>query len=384
MDDHLGGRGSTIKAHKKIPVYVVEYHQEVLPFVYKNIGSKYLPLEGSTIIHFDSHPDMLIPKDMPAETVFDKHALFECLSIENWILPAVYAGHFKNLLWIKPPWAQQMLDSSQTFNIGKEINSGTIRVDCKENYFISECLYTRTQCLESTRAVDLHVATLGNEINGIGDDMSIIHKVITKYDAPIVLDIDLDFFSTSNPFKKTYEKACLYERLKTIYAFELPSSKDDGTISEVVESRKKQLDELEGIFKHLESTRKMPDIEEQSELYKMVDDLRKVMLDNYEDKDVDWLLVHDAGCTCDDSELPHHVSTGEELNIMFKSFKSFLEMMPKCPVIVTISRSTDDDYTPFENVELIQETVVKLLKETFNCDEPLLDYLNKPDSEEEK
>ena len=49
---------------------------QVLPFIYRCMGSKHLPLEGNTIIHLDSHPDMLIPKDMPADTVWDKHELF--------------------------------------------------------------------------------------------------------------------------------------------------------------------------------------------------------------------------------------------------------------------------------------------------------------------
>nr|CAD7407913.1 unnamed protein product [Timema poppensis] len=48
----------------------------VLPFIYRCMGSKHLPLEGNTIIHLDSHPDMLIPKEMAADTVWDKHELF--------------------------------------------------------------------------------------------------------------------------------------------------------------------------------------------------------------------------------------------------------------------------------------------------------------------
>nr|CAD7442966.1 unnamed protein product [Timema bartmani] len=48
----------------------------VLPFIYRCMGSKHLPLEGNTIIHLDSHPDMLIPREMAADTVWDKHELF--------------------------------------------------------------------------------------------------------------------------------------------------------------------------------------------------------------------------------------------------------------------------------------------------------------------
>jgi len=115
------------KKFKELPIYIAENHNEVLPFIYRCMGSKHLPLEGNTIIHLDSHPDMLIPKDMPADTVWDKHELFSRVSIENWMMPAAYAGHFSNLVWIKPPWARQMLDGAHTFLIGRQRNSGEIR-----------------------------------------------------------------------------------------------------------------------------------------------------------------------------------------------------------------------------------------------------------------
>nr|CAD7609084.1 unnamed protein product [Timema genevievae] len=64
------------KIFKELPIYTVENHDEVLPFIYRCMGSKHLPLEGNTIIHLDSHPDMLIPREMAADTVWDKHELF--------------------------------------------------------------------------------------------------------------------------------------------------------------------------------------------------------------------------------------------------------------------------------------------------------------------
>jgi hypothetical protein len=59
---------------------VASYFQ-VLPFIYRCMGSKHLPLEGNTLIHLDSHPDMLIPKGMPADTVWDKYELFRSVSL---------------------------------------------------------------------------------------------------------------------------------------------------------------------------------------------------------------------------------------------------------------------------------------------------------------
>lgn len=116
------------RTYKELPIVIVENHHEVIPFIYKAIGSKYLPLQGSVMIHLDSHPDLLIPNDMKAETVFEKYALFEHLSIENWIMPAAYAGHFNKICWVRPPWCSQIREGSHSFHIGEDRNSKCIRV----------------------------------------------------------------------------------------------------------------------------------------------------------------------------------------------------------------------------------------------------------------
>lgn len=93
---------------EKIPIFVVEDHNDVLQFIYRCLGARRIPFYGNKIIHFDSHPDMTIPKYMPAEYVQDKEKLFDTLSIENWLMPAAYAGHIDQMIWMKPVWANQM------------------------------------------------------------------------------------------------------------------------------------------------------------------------------------------------------------------------------------------------------------------------------------
>nr|CAD7433618.1 unnamed protein product [Timema monikensis] len=80
QEQYVGRRAAAVKNPIPIGASVLMrnhlFSNVVLPFIYRCMGSKHLPLEGNTIIHLDSHPDMLIPKEMAADTVWDKHELF--------------------------------------------------------------------------------------------------------------------------------------------------------------------------------------------------------------------------------------------------------------------------------------------------------------------
>lgn len=319
---------------------------------------------------------------MPAETVFNKEELFEKISIADWMLPAAYAGHFKNIVWIKPPWAKQIPEGSLTFRIG-ETDEGTIAVDCKENYFVSECLFVPTKKLKNSREVVLEVVTIGKTVDGLSDDFREIQKILNAYitnTTSYILDIDLDFFSTSNPFIAVYSKAAMYERVKRLYPYKPPKSLSDTDVCEAVQKRIAQVEDMERCFKMLQEKRDLANSE--SDAHRGIRELRKALLEHYEDKDVDWTLVMDACATCDDTPLPHHVSSNEELEVMFEAFGNFLDVLAEPPVIVTVSRSTVDDYTPEEDVEEIQKRALELVSKKFVCDEPTLEYLL--DESEEK
>lgn len=59
-----------------------------------------------------------------------------------------------------------------------------------------------------------------------GSIASILRQYLPEKDMAYVLDIDLDFFSTKNPFRTLYERANLYEKLGPLYSFSRPSSSD--------------------------------------------------------------------------------------------------------------------------------------------------------------
>lgn len=322
---------------------------------------------------------MLIPLEMTAETVYEKEKLFDIVGIADWMLPAAYAGHFKNLVWLKPPWAKQIEEGQQLFHVGATRSDNTIRVDCKENYFVSECLFCPTEELINSKEVSLEVITLGKRLEGGSDDFNGVRNILEKYVdkcTPYILDIDLDFFSTNNPFESVFSKASMYSKLKHIYKYDPPKSKSLEDILVSTKKREKQISHLHSIFQTLQDAKLLPECPSDSSiLHDAVGNLRSDILKHYKEEEIDWLLVHDAGCTCDDTDLPNHVSTKEEIDEMLECFENFLEVLVQAPVIITISRSTEDDYTPGEDVDYIQTKVLELLHRKFVCDAPVLDYL---------
>ncbi|NWZ25237.1 CE022 protein, partial [Asarcornis scutulata] len=439
-----GPAGRRLRAYTALPVRVVEEHQDVLPFIYRAIGSKHLPASNISFVHLDSHPDLLIPVNMPADTVFDKEVLFSELSIENWIMPAVYAGHISQVLWLHPPWAQQISEGKHNFLVGKDISTTTIRVTGTDDYFLSDGLYVPADQLENQKSLNLHVVLINptetsnnQEENGevisakrlklntddtahtvaasssvtsgnldhsssnvknkeiqnasalnraecsssssprndecpIREVAKNICQVLQKGDA-FVLDIDLDFFSVKNPFKEMYTQT-EYEILQELYNFKKPhkDATEEGLL-DCVENRVHQLEDLEAAFADLcdnddeETVQKWASYPGMKPLVQLVHSLKSRM------ESPDYEMVHQAGLTCDYMELPHHVSTEEEIEGLIQSTKVLLKNMPK-PTLVTIARSSLDDYCPSEQVDIIQEKVLNLLGLVYGTLDVRLDY----------
>ena len=107
------------------------------------------------MIHFDSHPDLLIPTDLEADDAYSKQKLFEKLSIENWILPGVYVGVFRTVIWVCPWWSHQILPGEYSFEIGRNKHTNKLNVTCLESYYISEGLFNTTDNLDNLKEVKL-------------------------------------------------------------------------------------------------------------------------------------------------------------------------------------------------------------------------------------
>lgn len=358
---------NNVRPFEKVPIFVVEDHNDVLRFMYRCLGARRIPFAANKILHFDSHPDMTIPKSMPAEFVRDKVKLFDTLSIENWLMPVAYAGHINQLIWIKPYWANQINDGDYEFSIGD--HAGYIRCDSALEYFLSEGTYQQKCNLNNQHQINLRVFTLDKKL--IDDKLESqtrrveFENCVDDANERFILDIDLDFFSTANPFKKILEKN-VYEAIKRLFKaeffdanFDLTATEDD--LSAFTKKRTEFLDALEGIFQQLEQNIDVenlviPNILEtyKIQLFNLICDVKK----QYPNNEIAWTTIFNAGCTFDSNELPHHISNEQEIKQLIDVFKQFLERFLYTPSIITISRSSDDDYCPAEHVELIQQLVL--------------------------
>ncbi|XP_009869546.1 PREDICTED: UPF0489 protein C5orf22 homolog, partial [Apaloderma vittatum] len=197
-------------------------------------------------------------------------------------------------------------------------------------------------------------------------------QVLQKGDA-YILDIDLDFFSVKNPFKEMYTQT-EYELLQELYNFKKPhSNATEESLLDCVENRVHQLEDLEAAFADLcdnddeETLQKWASCPGMKPLVPLVHSL-KTRMDS-----PDYEMVHQAGLTCDYTELPHHVSTEEEIESLIQSIKVLLKDLPK-PTLVTVARSSLDDYCPSEQVDIIQEKVLGVLGSVYGMLDVHLDY----------
>ena len=73
--------------------------------------------------------------------------------------------------------------------------------------------------------------------------------------------------------------------------------------------------------------------------YEAVELIYRELTSAYKQSEIDWKIIHDAGCTRDDTDLPHHVTTPNDLDRLINgTFRSFLTALPVPPTIVTIAR----------------------------------------------
>ena len=318
------------------------------------------------MIHFDSHPDLLLPSDIKASDMSNIYGLYEKLSIENWILPACFLGVIDTIIWIKPPWSTQIKQGHFEFKIGRHKDSQKVLITCIENYFVAEGIICDPADLLDTKDINLYVVELSNEpVNP--NILNHLREILVG--KPAILDIDLDFFSTRNPFLNLYSEINLYQSLKQIYKFQsvpenLPPGEKLKLALESSQNRKELLDNLDDLTSHLAQGGSANNYEgDAGEYFHHFSMIQKAIQQNCgKNERIDWKMIHDAGCTCDDTDLPHHVSSNEEISILLRQTRTFLQNLSAQLTVITVARSSLDEFCPENQVEMIQSQLIDLLQ----------------------
>lgn len=273
----------------KIPVFIVENHNDVLELILPSLARRYLPFEDNLMIHFDSHPDLCVPRQMSTSAVFNRQMLLESLSIENWIVPLMYGKHLgPDFVWVAPQWSHQLPLGRHDVIVGD--CDDKIKVKTNLDYFLSD-----GSCCEESSAEELtkkmlnqkkmtiHVTQVNESLNElIRDDW--------------ILDVDLDYFSTLNPFINIYPKANTYEKLHKIFMTEKDYDVNDReSVSRYLKKRNHELDYFEQIFQYMAHHGSLEKFENDdssmNEKFELVKELIENLCQHYSIYDIDWFVV---------------------------------------------------------------------------------------------
>lgn len=147
----------------------------------------------------------------------------------------------------------------------------------------------------------------------------------------------------------------------------------EGELEECVDRRTRQLEDLEAVFADLleddgeDAVTHWASNPGMSSLDRLVSSLKA------RNPSPDYEMVHQAGLTCDLVELPHHISTEEEIDRLIAAVQLFLKALPP-PTLVTMSRSSLDEYCPVEQVDSVQSRVLAVLEGLYGALDLHKDY----------
>jgi len=400
--EEISAKRRLVKESKgKLLVYVCDDHNEALNAIHQAIRIEAMPFESrTTMLHVDSHPDLMVPPDMPADLVFHPRDLQHHLSnsetgIAEFILPAVFAGHLSKVVWLRPPWADQIVDGMHTFFVGKStlspsqnitlengevVAGGPLRVSMRAPYYEDEGLYEDENTLLDKRLFKLEVSPDAERI-----------PESFNADEGWILDICLDYFSVNNPFLVDLQQKLgkpEAELVRTVFAgYQLRWRRieqqrmqvPDGVLKALQEEESRRLDSaIELAFNsevHAEhaSAEIAKCFTRDSDPSREIRDFIELVRNNTNESE----LIRSCGPNLD---LPHHKSTDVEVAQMVSNLKAaLLEMQRhgfKRPYIITIAKSSSDtyDYTPKDQVDHILNDVMGALEEIYDGGIQTIEY----------
>jgi len=412
-----------------------------------------MPFDGLTMVHLDAHPDLSASATMPAETVFkDPHEVYFALrsdpgGIAQWILPAVYGGHFSCVWWVRPSWAVQISDGDYNVTVGgcrrppeeghegacsstgparttgaaarskdactpgkrlapsgvpgkdaanpevslsriEEETPETIRISCREHYFVEDGLY----CPSSEQAAPKPLRLLVSQLPSAEGSIPLLEAADCNSDgekskqavcSAWTLDVCLDYFACGNPFLTRTRPhiaapfaaiqnavSCRQHSVDDVVAFKAESDAFDAAYKAVLRDSLRECgpdgenDDNDSDDALLEALgRFLPEGKRAA----LLADLRTV-LESARDSELEQIL--EAG---DMVTLPSHAVTEEEVGERLAAFQAFVNRLcsdaglRSGPKAVTIARSVVDGFCPMRWLCPLERGVLEVLQQCFGA-----------------
>lgn len=199
-----------------LKVFVVEEHTEVLEVLSLAVRRGIMKAGNCQFVHFDSHPDLSCFEGIYPEHIRDRAELCHRLrnsedGISSFILPAIAMGLLNNVVWVRPPWTNQIPDGiypRMVFGWTSKVVGEKMAMETNFDYWKGDgnAVFSKSELSNATE-FDLAVQTIkewsstvpsvcGASCGGIDDFSNQIDCI------DWVLDVCLDYFSCANPLQE--------------------------------------------------------------------------------------------------------------------------------------------------------------------------------------
>ncbi|KAG7376287.1 hypothetical protein PHYBOEH_001637 [Phytophthora boehmeriae] len=322
-------------------------------------------------------------KTVDANAIFEPDKLYDLLDesvagIAEFLLPLVFAGHVNQITWIKPSWATQIPTGVfKQLAIGKRRSTGSMGVMSELPYFVEDGLFCPEEDMEpsSVRHWDLFATELSSLAVTEGA-MANARENSKAY----ILDVDLDYFSTWNPFRRSLEAFIgdsAVEIVKRVFSYMRYKCKTLGAMTAKECSEKKPFIELlkrlqDADARESKSVRGSEWAKVVTELVSLYPEAEQLfqefalVLEQHREDEVARREIWDSGPFLD---LPHHESSEVEIESMVDGLEHFFHAhtldASNPPALVTIAKSTGDEFLPPKQLETVLASVLKMLERVF-------------------
>jgi hypothetical protein len=333
-------------------VVICQSHHHVLAHWLRAAREGILPSSGVQVVHVDAHPDLAVPHQPIPRNGRDPEFLVARVDIASFVLAAVRVGLVDRVTWLRPDFSFQLPDGARTLHLGA-IASGLLRVDDPSDFYVLDEGWAPLPALEDPVRLELDVLPL-----------SAAAGRATLATGAVILDIDLDAFSTRNPAADHLREAGLgdpdLDELRSIFA------REELVLSEDPSERIAELGDLldavatlaDGDWSEqpgaaLRRWRRGVGPWDLWELHRILGQLpggygTQTLLENGR------LLVG----------LPEHTAVpADEVRARARALADLLRSRAIEPALVTLSRSVEDGFTPREEWPAIEWAVLRALVE---------------------